>query len=311
MTTSIPKISVVIITFNQEELIRRSLDSVLSQIEYIHEIIVSDDCSTDDTWNVLEGYKKRFPIVIRPYRHKTNQGIFGNIESTWGKTSGDLVHLMAGDDAVCPEFFKKAIEFINDNSIDPFNGSYCIYTDSKAINKEGHEKILSNKLVAQGYNPVSLKIRGLIGSIRGILYSKELFSSFKSPKYNVGLCTDGLYDIQVQLNSDRNYYIPYVGGIYYTGLGVASKSDKDEGHKSLMKLYQILYKDLELSMKDKYYLLYKIETFKFLLSPNINFIFKGLILYIRGASFKYGLELKKTLKLLIKIPLELIKAIKI
>ena len=48
------KINVLIITYNQEDLIKRAIDSILCQKEYgLNKIVVSDDCSSDNTWNVL------------------------------------------------------------------------------------------------------------------------------------------------------------------------------------------------------------------------------------------------------------------
>lgn len=307
MSSNIPKISVIIITYNQEELIKRSIDSVLYQKEYIHEIIVSDDCSIDNTWKVLNDYQSKHPNFVKIYRHESNKGIFGNLESTWNKPTGDLIHLLAGDDEVCPELFKKTIDLVAYNNVNYKEGSFCIYSDSMAISKNGKEKVLSNKMIAKGYDSVSLKIRGHIGSIRGIIYSKDLFGSFSSPKKNIGLCTDGLYDIQVHIKSKKNYYIPYVGGIYYTGVGVASTSSIINSRKSLIMLYNIYFNELNLSNKDKYYLKFKIESLSYFLAPSFWSLLKSIMFYIRSIEIKYGLRFTSFSRLLLKMLLESLK----
>ena len=56
-----PRISVVIITYKQQDLISRAIDSVLCQKEYgLKEIVISDDCSPDNTWSVLNNYSNKY-----------------------------------------------------------------------------------------------------------------------------------------------------------------------------------------------------------------------------------------------------------
>ena len=50
---SIPKISVLMITYNQEKIVRRALDSLIAQKDYLYEICINDDCSTDNTFQVV------------------------------------------------------------------------------------------------------------------------------------------------------------------------------------------------------------------------------------------------------------------
>jgi len=174
-----PKISVVIITYNQEELIKRALDSVLIQKEYAYEIIVSDDCSIDRTWEVILEYQSKYPDIIKPHRKEKNLGIFKHIESTWSKPTGDLVIYLAGDDTIAPELFKKVFDFIEKEDIDFKHGAFSIFTDSMRISPKGKKTLRPNHLISKGYNPISLKIRGLIGSQRGVLHSIELIKKLR------------------------------------------------------------------------------------------------------------------------------------
>ena len=163
MEEIIPRISVVVITYNQEDTISRALDSVLAQKEYVYEIIVSDDCSKDNNWDIIQNYKKKYPKLIRAYKNEKNLGIFKHLEKTWAYPSGDLIISLAGDDIICIGLFKTAIDFVKAKKIDYTLGAFCIYSDSKIVYPDGKEKIRSNKLISKNHNPLSLKIRGLIG----------------------------------------------------------------------------------------------------------------------------------------------------
>lgn len=56
-----PKISALVICYKQEKLIKRAIDSLLNQKEYLYEICVSDDGSPDKTWEVLQEYAVQHP----------------------------------------------------------------------------------------------------------------------------------------------------------------------------------------------------------------------------------------------------------
>ena len=61
------KLSVVVLTYNQENTIGRALDSILSQEHpYSMEIIVADDASNDRTPEIVSEYANKFPDIIKP-----------------------------------------------------------------------------------------------------------------------------------------------------------------------------------------------------------------------------------------------------
>jgi len=307
---NIPKISVIVFTYNHENYINRALESVLVQKDYVFEIIVSDDYSTDNNWQIIQDYKNKYPKIIKVYQNEENLGIFKHLEKTWSYPVGDLIISLAGDDIICKGLFKTAIDFIKKEKIDYRQGAFCIYSDSKIIFPDGKEKMRSNEMISKGHDALSLKIRGLIGSSRGVLKSREIYKRYKSPEKNIGIYTDGLYDTQVQMNSDRNYYIPFIGGIYYAGIGIAHRTPHAEVLKSLLLRHEHFYKTLNLGKKDKYYLLYQKESTSFWIAPSlINFI-KTWKYYLLSINFKYGLyglKLKTNIKIFIKMLILLLK----
>jgi glycosyltransferase involved in cell wall biosynthesis len=89
-----PRISVIIICYNQEEIISRAINSVICQKDYLYELIISDDCSTDGTWNVIRGYLNKYPDKIKAYRQEHNLGVYENLHSTYDKVTGDIVFFL-------------------------------------------------------------------------------------------------------------------------------------------------------------------------------------------------------------------------
>lgn len=95
-------------TYKQADVIGRNIESILQQREYgLHEIIVCDDCSPDNNWDVIQSYVKKYPNIIRAYRNITNLGIYGNSDKCASlHGDADLFCWLEGDDALEPGVFK-------------------------------------------------------------------------------------------------------------------------------------------------------------------------------------------------------------
>ena len=94
-------LTVVVISFNHENYIAHALDGILMQeTDFPFEIIVHDDCSTDNTVKILEEYAKKYPTIIRLILQKENQHSKG-IKPTaapFEKAVGKYIAICEGDD---------------------------------------------------------------------------------------------------------------------------------------------------------------------------------------------------------------------
>lgn len=69
-----PRASVVIPTYNRRDLLARLLDGLAAQDTAEFEVVTVDDCSTDGTWEWLQGVQESFPFALRPARTPRNAG---------------------------------------------------------------------------------------------------------------------------------------------------------------------------------------------------------------------------------------------
>lgn len=97
-----PKVSVMIITYNQAHFIRQTLDSVLAQDYPNLEIVVADDASTDDNPQIIREYAAKHPEVIKPVFNRHNLGITGNCNVAFFACTGEFIAIMGGDDLFLP-----------------------------------------------------------------------------------------------------------------------------------------------------------------------------------------------------------------
>lgn len=98
MKKDIRKISVVMCTYNGECYLEEQLDSILSQSYPIHEIIITDDCSSDHTWDILLKYQQRFPNLLFCEKNSRNLGYHMNFIRSLRKASGDFIAISDQDD---------------------------------------------------------------------------------------------------------------------------------------------------------------------------------------------------------------------
>jgi len=94
-----PMVSVLIATYNQEEYIAQTLDSILmQQCSFDFEIIIGEDCSTDKTREICLDYQKRYPEKIVLCLNETNKGLLDNYFDIFLKTRGKYIADCGGDD---------------------------------------------------------------------------------------------------------------------------------------------------------------------------------------------------------------------
>lgn len=259
MIANIPKISVLVITYNQEKLVSRAIDSILSQKDYIFEICVSDDCSSDKTWEILNDYSSRYPGLFKLNRNEPNIGIFENLEKVWSMPSGDIMYDLAGDDSVGEGWFGTVTNYIIENNIDYKNELFCIYGDYKCIYPKGDSIIHRNNALAKYDDAFRLSLRGYINS-RSCCYSKRVLDKFQIVSKGRSHIAENAQDRQLQIFSKKNYYIPQVGNIYYSALGISSKLT-EEMKKERIQIWPYMIKcfhdfGIVLNKKDQTFIKY-------------------------------------------------------
>lgn len=107
------KVSVLIITYNQENYIQDCINSVLNQSLQDFEIIINDDCSTDNTVNKIKEIQDNRIKLINP---KYNQGINAAINNAFNCANGEYIVLLGGDDMLKQNHLQKMIETLENNS---------------------------------------------------------------------------------------------------------------------------------------------------------------------------------------------------
>lgn len=147
-----PLVSVLIPCYNSLKTIDRTLQSVLSQTYTNIEVIISDDCSTDDTYHFLtKNYGNNRGILLS--QNPKNLGMCGNWNKLFAKATGMYWLKLDADDIISPDFIEKTVKKAIETDAD-FTGSSYQFLD---INKGEPSKVYIHQKMGEGFldNPLA------------------------------------------------------------------------------------------------------------------------------------------------------------
>ncbi len=108
-----PKVSVVLTSFNHAPYLDQAIKSVLDQTYPDWELLIWDDCSSDDSWSVIQRYSDQ---RIRAFRNEqTRRYIYAINRSIMAEAKGQYIAIHHSDDAWMPEKLAKQVAFLDEN----------------------------------------------------------------------------------------------------------------------------------------------------------------------------------------------------
>ena len=120
------KISVIIPIYNSEKYIDRCLKSILNQDFKDIEIICIDDCSTDNSINILKEYQRLYNEIII-LKNKKNCGAGESRNAGLKKASGEYIHFVDADDSLTQNAYKKIYDIAHRKDIDVLRTKSYLY----------------------------------------------------------------------------------------------------------------------------------------------------------------------------------------
>lgn len=195
------KISIILPTYNGQKYLPQLLESIFNQAYRNYELIIVDDCSTDDTFNIVRKYAsgdKRLKLI----RNQHNLGINANFEKGVREAKGDIIFLCDQDDIWDVDKVQRMVSLLD-------NGFDLVYCDLRTINSE-------DEITARSFHKV-------IGTDR--LYSKSLsqYLLFRNVTNGCSICFRKdvvdkiipfpkfmIYDWWIMLIASLNYKVGYI-----------------------------------------------------------------------------------------------------
>ena len=119
-------VSVVLPTFNGSRYLAESIQSVIVQTFQDWELIIVDDCSTDDTPQIIERFVQQDPR-IRGIRHETNRKLPAALNTGFADARGEFFTWTSDDNVFKPQALEEMLDFLQTH--DEATAVYCDYTE--------------------------------------------------------------------------------------------------------------------------------------------------------------------------------------
>lgn len=113
-----PKVAAIIPNYNHARFLPRRIESVLNQTYTNLNVLILDDCSSDESRQLIERYCQLYPDRIRAiFNEKNSGGVFKQWRKGIDNTDGDIVWICESDDFCEADFLEKLIPYFCDESI--------------------------------------------------------------------------------------------------------------------------------------------------------------------------------------------------
>lgn len=204
-----PLITLFLFCYNQENYIEKAVYSVLFQDYGNLEIIISDDCSTDSTFEIIqkivEKYDGSHELVIN--RNTANLGIGAHVNKAFQMAKGEFIVFAAGDDISLPQRVSKVVErwSVLDKNVS------AIYSAAQRIDHNGKDcgalRVALSDLNPTAYNLISYRDENKIYLLMGAsaAYSKYLNKQFGELMPNVNI-----EDIPLTVRASLMHGVSYI-----------------------------------------------------------------------------------------------------
>jgi glycosyltransferase involved in cell wall biosynthesis len=144
------KLSVVVPCYNESKTLSLLLNRVLRQIESVYEIIVVDDCSSDNSVQIVESLNDE---RIKVFRHRVNQGKGAALRTGFMEATGEVVLVQDADLEYDPSEYSKLLAPIKEGRADVVYGSRFTGGSEHSVGRFWH--MIGNKILTLISNMMS------------------------------------------------------------------------------------------------------------------------------------------------------------
>lgn len=182
------KVSIILPVYNGAKCVSNSIDSVLNQTYTDFELIVVNDCSTDNTLEILNEYAAK-DSRVKVFTNEENKKLPRTLNAGFSHASGDYLTWTSDDNMYRPEAIEKMVGFLDTN---PECG--LVYTDMTLLNELNNSEIKEELRVAA---PVKdLRLRSVCGAC--FMYRSEVAK--KAGEYNPDLFLAEDYEYWIRIS---------------------------------------------------------------------------------------------------------------
>lgn len=179
------KISICIPQYNRIKFLLYNLQEIEKQTYSNLEIVISDDCSSDNTTESISQLKSTYKYPITYFRHSTNQGYDKNLRTSIELAQGDYVFILGNDDTINPDYdIACLVEFIVQNNYPDVGFTSFI----NAATNEVEARVSKTAVIGKGPK-VAFSNYSRFSFVGGIIFKRTTYMKFNTSKFDGSVYT--------------------------------------------------------------------------------------------------------------------------
>lgn len=194
------KVSVIIPNYNHENYLDIRIQSVLNQTYQDYEVIILDDCSTDNSRAIIEKYRNNNHISHIIYNEHNSGSTFKQWEKGIALSKGELIWIAESDDACKESFLLNIINaFENPDVVLSFSRSVLIDSIGKRIGLYPTQEKMNQSFCVSGSEFLSsyLTKRNIVVNASSAVFRRNIVNNIPKDYYELKGCGDWLFWIHV------------------------------------------------------------------------------------------------------------------
>lgn len=144
------KVSIIIPNYNNAQYLKECIESAINQTYSNKEIIIVDDCSTDNSYDIISEFKNQYKDLICVHKNTENLGVSASLNLAISLSNGDFISWLSSDDIYLPYKVAINIDNLTDNIGFVYSDFYYINEESSIISRANVREYSNIK--AQMYN---------------------------------------------------------------------------------------------------------------------------------------------------------------
>lgn len=201
-----PLVSVIVPNYNHSAFLNKRLDCIYNQSYKNIEVILMDDCSSDNSREILSEYAKKYPHISKTLFNKTNSG---GVFYQWAKgvenAKGEICWIAESDDYCDVNFLEKTIPAFDDEKVNISYCKYCFVDEKDNKNEAGFYNYIDvldskkwhNNYINDAENEVNtaLGIKNTIPNASGAVFRRPVNNKVFLDKdwYKMKICGDWIF----------------------------------------------------------------------------------------------------------------------
>ena len=242
-----PLLSVIVANYNNDSYIKDCLESIMSQTYKNVEIVVSDDCSIDNSLEIINEYERKYPGIVKVISSSINRGVARTRHEAILQAKGEYITTLDSDDYYYDDQkLEKEMELIlqykkQDKDILAFSNIVLVKGDKTVIRVWGNSDNLKEGKIFDDIITRSCMIP------RDFIMKSEAYLEVGGYDFRFPIYED--WDLKIRLAKKYEFYYTGVNGTAYRRHGTGLSSPPIPKHIKLLK--KIFKKNFNLTNKTR------------------------------------------------------------